>query len=182
MKAVFCRRRVAAARAVWALVSLGVAFFSLQAFADTGAPADRPRVDRGLTSVQEALAQDIGATLRCPVCQGMPIADSPAQMAQDMMRLVREKLAGGATRDEVEQYFVVRYGAWVLLRPPTTGVGIWIWVLPPVALISALLVLVWALTRARTPSPQDFATARTPVALPSQDYARVRTWISEERD
>ena len=43
-----------------------------------------------LEPAAEAQAQDIGRELRCPVCQGMPISESPADMAQAMMKRVRE--------------------------------------------------------------------------------------------
>ncbi|NIQ59331.1 MAG: cytochrome c-type biogenesis protein CcmH, partial [Gemmatimonadetes bacterium] len=41
--------------------------------------ADPPAVDR---------AEAIGSKIRCPVCQGEAIADSPSGLAQDMMDLV----------------------------------------------------------------------------------------------
>ncbi|HEY6628151.1 MAG TPA: cytochrome c-type biogenesis protein CcmH, partial [Acidimicrobiia bacterium] len=44
-------------------------------------------------------AQAIGARVRCPVCQGESIADSPSQMALDMMALITEEVAQGATDD-----------------------------------------------------------------------------------
>jgi cytochrome c-type biogenesis protein CcmH len=83
----------------------------------------------------EAQAHDIGKQLRCPVCQGMPISESPSEMAQAMMKRVREMQAEGKSRDEIITYFTDRYGDWVLLNPRTTGINWLLWGLPPIALI-----------------------------------------------
>ncbi len=76
----------------------------------------------------------IGKEIRCPVCQGMPIADSPAEMAQDMMKRVRVMHGEGMSRDEIFAYFTKSYGDWVLLRPKATGANWLVWLLPPAAL------------------------------------------------
>lgn len=94
----------------------------------------------------------IGKGLRCPVCQGMPIAESPSTMAQDMMKRVREMLAAGKSSAEINDYFVARYGQWVLLKPATEGFALWVWVLPPLALslgVVLALMHVRRLMRAR---------------------------------
>lgn len=96
----------------------------------------------------------IGKELRCPVCQGMPIADSPADMAQDMMKKVRAMHQAGKTREEILDFFVKSYGEWVLLRPKTEGANWMLWGLPAVAALFAL-VLMWQMWRkpASTASP-----------------------------
>jgi cytochrome c-type biogenesis protein CcmH len=59
-------------------------------------PAAAP--DQPLASVsQEARAQTLFQDIRCVVCQHESIADSPAGIAADMRRLVREEIASGAT-------------------------------------------------------------------------------------
>lgn len=95
--------------------------------ADAGAPViitEDPRDEAYL----------IGMEIRCPVCQGMPIADSPADMARDMMKRVRAMHAEGKTSEEIFEYFTKSYGDWVLLRPRASGVNWLIWLLPPAAL------------------------------------------------
>jgi cytochrome c-type biogenesis protein CcmH len=77
----------------------------------------------------------IGEQLRCPVCQGMPIAESPSSMAQDMMQRVRQMKAQGRSREEIVSYFVARYGEWVLLSPRTSGFSLIVWIIPPLTLI-----------------------------------------------
>lgn len=103
----------------------------------------------------------IGKGLRCPVCQGMPIAESPSEMAQAMMVRVRELLAEGKSPDEVRQYFVERYGEWVLLEPTREGVNVLVWVLPPLALIVGLGLALVAVRRLRGPKTASSTSTST---------------------
>jgi cytochrome c-type biogenesis protein CcmH len=80
----------------------------------------------------------LGTRLRCPVCQGMPIGESPAPMAQDMMRQVRRMRSEGQSEQAIAEFFTERYGPWVLLDPPKQGFGLLVWMLPPAALIMGL--------------------------------------------
>ena len=91
---------------------------------------------------------DWGRRLRCPVCQGVPILDSPAEMAQAMMRRLRELVAQGKSDGEIRTYFVARYGEWVLLEPPLSAITIWLYLLPLLALLLGLLWL-WRHPRAK---------------------------------
>lgn len=68
--------------------------------------------------VLETRAQDLAKGLRCLVCQNQSIADSDAPLAGDLRQIVRERLAAGATDQQVRDYLVARYGDWVLLDPP----------------------------------------------------------------
>ncbi len=82
-------------------------------------------------------AYKIGKELRCPVCQGMTIADSPVDMAQDMMRVVRKMLREGHTEEEIFAHFTRSYGDWILLRPRTHGVAWLVWLMPPLMVLLA---------------------------------------------
>jgi cytochrome c-type biogenesis protein CcmH len=79
--------------------------------------------------------------LRCPVCQGMSIADSPSEMAVNMKHQVRELIARGYTQEQILRYFERSYGQFVLLKPKFQGVNTLVWILP----ILALAVGVWAI-------------------------------------
>lgn len=107
----------------------------------------------------------IGLGLRCPVCQGLSVADSTTEAAVSMQRRIRELVAAGYTREQIDAYFVDRYGEWVLLDPPATGLNWLIWLAPGLA---GGFGLVWAasvVVRWRS-EPED------PVPLPS-DQGRV---------
>ncbi len=94
-------------------------------------------------------ARTIEAQLRCPTCQGLSIADSPATSAAQMRTLVNEQLAAGSSDDEVRAFFVARYGRWILLDPPVGGPDLALW-LTPAAIVAIGAVLV--VRRARAPS------------------------------
>ena len=66
----------------------------------------------------------------------MPIADSPADMAQAMMKKIRTMTNEGRERQEILDYFVSRYGEWVLLEPKQEGLNWIIWIVPPLVLFS----------------------------------------------
>lgn len=95
----------------------------------------------------------IGKELRCPVCQGMPISDSPSGMAIDMMGQVRKMHAEGKSREEILNYFTRSYGDWVLLRPRTEGVGWFVWTLPPVGMLVAIALALRYRKRAPPATP-----------------------------
>jgi cytochrome c-type biogenesis protein CcmH len=94
----------------------------------------------------EARTTAVASTLRCPVCQGESIQDSPSELAQQMRAVVRDRLRTGQTPDEVRAYFVSRYGEWILLEPKMTGLNIALYVLP-VALVVGGLILIVILVR-----------------------------------
>lgn len=67
----------------------------------------------------EDRAEQIGSLIRCPVCSGEAIADSPSSLARDMMSLVREGVEAGLTDDQVVESVVGAYGSDAqVLDPP----------------------------------------------------------------
>jgi cytochrome c-type biogenesis protein CcmH len=94
------------------------------------------------------------------VCQNLSVADSPSDLAKEMRNLVRELVAQGKSRQEIEAYFVSRYGEFVLLAPPKQGFNLLVWVLPFLALAvgAAGVYLVarrWSARPAAPPPPVD---------------------------
>lgn len=83
----------------------------------------------------EDRAQAIGSLIRCPVCAGEPIADSPAQLAQDMMTLVRQGVDDGMTDEQIIDSVVGAYGADAqVLDPPLTAATVALWLIPAIVL------------------------------------------------
>ena len=89
----------------------------------------------------------IAQELRCVVCQNLSVADSPSEMAQQMRGIIREQLAVGKTPDQIKEFFVSKYGEWVLLAPTTRGFSLLVWVLPFVALIVGVALGLWFIRR-----------------------------------
>ena len=102
----------------------------------------------------EARAQEIGRELRCMVCQNQSIEDSEADLARDLRRLVRERVAAGESSDSVRDYVHARYGDFVLLRPPFNLVTAPLWALPVIVLgLGALTLLRMRRRTAARPGP-----------------------------
>lgn len=116
------------------------------------------------TPVSETEAYEIASQLRCVVCQNLSVADSPSEMAAQMRELVRERLRAGEDREQVMQYFVDRYGEWILLAPRRSGFNLLVWVLPVVAVVAGLGIVALVLRRwtRHRPSPADAGPALDP--------------------
>lgn len=95
----------------------------------------------------EGQVRAIASELRCVVCQNLSVADSPSTMAVQMRSVVRHQVKAGKTPDEIQAYFVSKYGEWVLLAPPTRGFNLIIWILPFVVLLAGVTAAVRLLLR-----------------------------------
>lgn len=108
---------------------------------------------------KEAMAREIGRELRCLVCQNQSIEDSDAQLARDLRRLVRERVAAGEDSAAVIRFVHERYGDFVLLRPPLTAATALLWAMPVLALGGGLVVIFLkrrrALAEAAALSPEE---------------------------
>ena len=106
-----------------------------------------------------ALAQDdldskaraVGATLKCPVCNGLALTESPSDFAKSMYAEVRSQVARGQSPQQIKAFFVEKYGSSVLLEPPFSGVTLLVWLLPIGALALGAWGLVGYLRRAARP-------------------------------
>jgi cytochrome c-type biogenesis protein CcmH len=89
----------------------------------------------------------ISAELRCVVCQNLSVADSPSEMAQQMRAIVRDQLEAGKSPEQIKEFFVSKYGEWVLLKPKTTGFSALLWILPYVVLGFGIIAALWVVRR-----------------------------------
>jgi cytochrome c-type biogenesis protein CcmH len=112
--------------------------------AEPAPPPDRPLPD----AAQEARAKALFTDIRCVVCQHEAIADSPAGIASDMRRLVREEVAAGRTDAQIREDLVRRYGDFVLFKPPVRA-GTWLLWFGPLAALLAVGVALLVLARRR---------------------------------
>src|SRR5215471_11927690 len=97
------------------------------------------------TPPQQTLDQrvhDVASQLKCLVCQGESVADSPATLSQQMRGIIRQQLQSGKSEQEVIQYFVSRYGDRILLSPPWQGLTLLAWLVPIVLMLGGILILV----------------------------------------
>ena len=114
--------------------------------------------------------REISKTLRCTVCQTENIWESGAPLAQQMRDVVRERLKLGHSREDIQEYFLSRYGDYIMMKPPTHGVNWILWIAPFILLFGGGIFLykeVMGWVR-RTPAPS------TDPPPPLDDQARQR--------
>jgi cytochrome c-type biogenesis protein CcmH len=132
-----------------------------------GAPKGQPLTGAAL----ERRSDEIGALLRCPVCQGLSVADSRAGTAVAMKGQVRDMLAAGYDQEQILAFFERSYGGFVRLEPPLRGVNWLVWLAPLAGLLLGGFVVMRAL---RAPRPAGAETSAQPQAaaaaeLPQRD-------------
>ena len=133
----------------WAALAVGLAVAGVAVACDV----------QGEIPPLEIRAQQLNSVIMCPVCPGESIDQSQNPLALQMRGIVLERLQQGWTAEQIKESFVDSYGPSVLLEPPREGLSLAVWVLPPVAVMAALLALyvVLRLMR-RTPAGQPVGT------------------------
>ena len=125
------------------------AFGALPSLANDAAPA-------AADPVLEARMTRIASELRCLVCQNQTIADSNADLAQDLRRQVREMLTRGDDDTKIIQYMTDRYGDFVLYRPPVKSTTWLLWFGPALMLLAGFGTLVVVMRRRARASAEQF--------------------------
>jgi cytochrome c-type biogenesis protein CcmH len=115
-------------------------------------------------SALEARVNKLSEELRCLVCQNQSIAESQAELAQDLRRQVREMLAAGKSDDAVREFMVERYGDFVLYDPPVERKTWLLWAGPLLLAMLALGALLLRL-RGRNKLPADAEVTVNAAAL-----------------
>lgn len=114
-------------------------------------------------SALDAQTRALAAQLRCPVCQGLSLQDSPSELAQQMRGVIRDQLRAGRTPDQVRDYFVSKYGEWILMQPEAHGFNLLVYLLPVLGLLGGGVLILRAARRwTRAPG----AEAEQPTADP----------------
>ena len=146
------------------LLLLGVAMLCVATPSPAQDTAGARVVQPARDSALEARTSDVARQLRCPVCQGLSIQDSPSELSQSMRAVVRDQLAAGKTPDEVKAYFVSKYGEWILLAPAAHGFNIVAYALPVFVVVGGCLLIVVAVRRWTSAATNDAAANQTPRA------------------
>jgi cytochrome c-type biogenesis protein CcmH len=78
----------------------------------------------------EARARHLQRQFRCLICQGESIDDSASSFAVDVRRLVREQMVEGKSDQQIQAFFVARYGDAILMKPPLQPDTWLLWLAP----------------------------------------------------
>jgi cytochrome c-type biogenesis protein CcmH len=128
--------------------------------------------------VNEREVYEVAAQLRCVVCQNLSVADSPSEMANQMRAIIRERLAMGDRPPQVIEYFVDKYGEWILLSPRPRGFTLLVWVVPFVALFAGLALV--AVRLRRWTRPRSTRAPATPSTIEASMSERIRRELETE--
>ena len=96
-------------------------------------PSDDPVIEQRLAKLSHEL--------RCLQCQNQTLADSPAGLAADMRREIREQMKAGKSDQEIVAFLTDRYGQFILYKPRVTPITYLLWFGPFVLLLAGLAVL-----------------------------------------
>ena len=79
----------------------------------------------------------------CPVCAGQSVAESNSELARDMRKLIKKKIAKGKTDEEIILWFRGKYGDTILAKPPLKGFNLVVWLLPFAAVATGVAFAVF---------------------------------------
>jgi cytochrome c-type biogenesis protein CcmF len=98
---------------------------------------------------QQAEVREIAKELRCPTCTGLSVLESDAPFSLQMRSAVLDQVKQGREKSEILQFFVERYGLWILREPPRHGLHLFAWIVPCLFLILGPAVLMYLRYRRR---------------------------------
>jgi len=94
------------------------------------------------SEVEEIRFKALAEEIRCTVCQNQSLADSDAQLAQDLRSQLFFMIQDGRSDQEIRNFMVERYGEFVLYRPPLASHTLLLWAGPIVLLLLGLIASV----------------------------------------
>ena len=121
---------------------------------------------------KEARYHALISELRCVVCVSQNIADSNAELAQDLRRQTYEMIQQGSSNEEIVTFMVQRYGDFVLYRPPLKPSTMLLWAGPFIIFGIGLIVLILFIRR-RNQEPE--------VELSSEEHARAQSLLDNDK-
>jgi cytochrome c-type biogenesis protein CcmH len=115
--------------------------FSFGVLAKDAQPTEDPQIEQRMKNLTEQL--------RCLVCQNETLADSHADLAEDLRKQIREQMKAGKSDREIIAFLTERYGDFVLYKPPIKTTTYLLWFGPFVFLFGGTVVLYRYLSRRR---------------------------------
>jgi len=116
----------------------------------------------------ENQVREIAHKLRCPTCQGLSVKESEAGLAVNMKAKIRSLLEEGKSESDVLEFFLERYGEWILRSPPKSGFNMLLWFLPGTIIILAILILFILMKK-----KEYHVSEKSAVALTAEEEAQI---------
>ena len=158
------RRRAARLLTLATAVAITAVLSAGTTAADTTAPSGPTAKTSYLTVVDDVM---------CVVChEPLSVAQSPEAFQE--REYIRQEIAQGKTRQEIENDLVQQYGPAVLSRPPASGVNLLVYIIPPVVLILGIVTIAIFIPRWRRRGRDGGASSPPPAAkLDAADAKRL---------
>jgi cytochrome c-type biogenesis protein CcmH len=115
-----------------------------------------------VNAVTDNEVNEVARDIYCPVCENVPLDVCPTQACADWRSIVRQQLAEGQTKEEIIDYFAVRYGEQIRSAPPRYGVFRFFWLIPILGVGLAAIFFgryFWQLQKRPSTSKQPDVTA-----------------------
>ncbi|MEO5345997.1 MAG: cytochrome c-type biogenesis protein CcmH [Magnetococcus sp. YQC-9] len=119
----------------------------------------------------ESMVRQIAKDLRCAVCQNQSVYESNSELAKDMLKIIRDKVAAGEKEPAIRDYFHQRYGDYIYLEPTGQGMNALLWSAPFLGLGLGGYALWLALRRWRGQATKEAADASQAPPSPTPDAA-----------
>ncbi|MDM8569459.1 cytochrome c-type biogenesis protein CcmH [Thiotrichales bacterium HSG1] len=121
---------------------------------------------------QEQRYQELIKELRCVVCQNQSVADSNAELAQDVRNLVRKKIDEGQNDQQISAFMVERYGDFVLYDPPLNSKTYILWGGPLLLILIAIITLLYLVRK-------HVRTTSSTLDLTDEEQAKIKQALGE---
>ncbi len=112
--------------------------------------------------------------VRCLVCQNQSLADSNAELAQDLRNEIYNMITTEKSDSEIISFLVERYGDFVLYRPPLQENTWLLWLGPFLFLLVGIVVAVIIIRKQATSAEND-------IALTAEQLQQLKQ-LSDEQD
>lgn len=99
---------------------------------------------------REEIYKELTEELRCLVCQNQNIADSNAELAQDMRAKTYQLIKSGKSKAEIADYMSERYGDFVLYKPPFKASTAVLWIAPFLVFLLGVFLMLRSIRQRRS--------------------------------
>lgn len=90
---------------------------------------------------------DLAGELMSPYCPGRTLSSCPSPQAAELVQWMVVQEAGGATREQIIEMLIERFGEEILGAPPAKGITLWAYILPVLGFVVGGGLVVVALRR-----------------------------------
>ncbi|UCH61805.1 MAG: cytochrome c-type biogenesis protein CcmH [Fidelibacterota bacterium] len=109
---------------------------------------------------KDALQRELEYEIMAPCCYGSTVGDHDSEAARQVKARIARLLAEGRTKEEIIDLFVNQYGERILARPRARGFNLLAYIMPPAILLAGGLLLVYFISRSKTPAQRSAPAER----------------------